>query len=160
MALPKVHRLKQRQEFSAVYQLGIKRTTLHLTLRALSPQGRIKQGRAKQDKAKQQIVPPIQADADVLLSQFNPDQPQPGQLKEPQPTQIGISVSQKVSKRAVVRNRIKRQIRSILHQFLPQLAPGWQIVIVVKPSAIQCDYEDFLRELEQLLMSAEVLDGH
>lgn len=76
------------------------------------------------------------------------------------PARIGISISQKVSKRAVIRNRIKRQICAALRRFLPQLAPGWQLVIVVKPGAIQCDYEEFLRELEQLLTSAEVLDGH
>lgn len=133
MALPKIHRLKQRQQFSAVYQLGIKRTSLHLTLRALSPQGSIKKK------------------AEISASAGPEDR---------LPTQIGISVSQKVSKRAVVRNRIKRQIRSALRQFLPRLAPGWRLVIVVKPSAIQCDYEGFLRELEQLLMNAEVLDGH
>ena len=133
MALPKIHRLKQRQQFGAVYQLGIKRTTPHLTLRALSPQGSTKKK------------------AELSASVVFEDTP---------PTQIGISVSQKVSKRAVIRNRIKRQIRSALRHFLPQLAPGWQLVIVVKPSAIQCDYEDFLRELEQLLMNAEVLNGH
>lgn len=76
------------------------------------------------------------------------------------PTRIGISVSQKVGKRAVVRNRIKRQIRAALRQLLPRLAPGWQLVIVAKPNASQCDYEEFLRELEQLLINAEVFDGH
>jgi len=154
VALPKAYRLKQRQEFSTVYQLGIKRTTPHLTLRALSPQGRIKHDRAKREKNTEENSFPVQD------SSFVSEQSQFSQLKEPQPTQIGIAVSQKVSKRAVIRNRIKRQIRSILHQFLPQLMPGWQIVIVVKPGAVQCDYEDFLRELEQLLISAEVLDGH
>lgn len=75
-------------------------------------------------------------------------------------TQIGISISQKVSKKAVVRNRIKRQIWAILRQFLPRLSPGWQIVIVVRPTAEGCEYAHFLRELEQLLVEAEVLDGY
>jgi ribonuclease P protein component len=74
-------------------------------------------------------------------------------------TRIGISISQKVSKRAVVRNRIKRQIRAAFRQFLPNLSPGWMLVIVVKPSATQCGYEQFLQELKQLLTSAEVLHG-
>jgi ribonuclease P protein component len=76
------------------------------------------------------------------------------------PTQIGISISKKVSKKAVVRNRIKRQIRAILRQLLPRLLPGWQIVVVVRPGADQCEYAHFLRELEQLLVEAEVLDGY
>lgn len=75
------------------------------------------------------------------------------------PPKIGISISQKVSKKAVVRNRIKRQIRAIIQSLLPQLQPGWKIVVVVKPSAVGCKYEDFLRELKQLLIQSEVLHG-
>lgn len=124
MALPRANRLKHRRDFSAVYQSGIRRTTPHLTLRALRLQG------------------DLSGDKDCL------------------PTRIGISISQKVSKRAVVRNRIKRQLRAALHQLLPQLPSGWQLVIVVRPEAIQCDYRQFLQELEQLLADAEVLYGH
>jgi ribonuclease P protein component len=76
------------------------------------------------------------------------------------PTRIGISISQKVSKKAVVRNRIKRQIRAILRQLLPRLSPCWQLVVVVRPGATECDYGQFLRELEQLLAQAEVINGH
>ncbi|GAB4374425.1 MAG: hypothetical protein Kow00121_18800 [Elainellaceae cyanobacterium] len=130
MALPKVYRLRKRQDFSAVYQLGIKRSAPHLILRALRPE--------------KQIYAAQLADSQ-------------NQLK---PAQVGISISQKVSKRAVIRNRIKRQIRAALRQFLPYLRPGWQIVIIVKPNAVQCDYEEFLRELKQLLVKAEVLNGY
>ncbi len=76
------------------------------------------------------------------------------------PTKIGISISQKVSKKAVERNRIKRQIKAAIRQLLPQIAPGWLLVIIVCPSAIQCDYGQFLRELEQMLRKTEVIDGH
>jgi ribonuclease P protein component len=37
-------------------------------------------------------------------------------------TRIGISISTKVSKRAVIRNRIKRQIRAAFRSLLPQIA--------------------------------------
>ena len=75
------------------------------------------------------------------------------------PPQIGISISQKVSKKAVVRNRIKRQIRAIIRDFLPQLPSGQKMVVIVKPQAHRCKYEDFLRELKELLMKSEVLNG-
>lgn len=75
------------------------------------------------------------------------------------PTQIGVSISQKVSKKAVVRNRIKRQIRSIFRSLLPHLPQGWKIVVIVKPQAQGCKYEDFLRELKELLIKSEVLHG-
>lgn len=76
------------------------------------------------------------------------------------PVQIGISISKKVSKRAVVRNQIKRRIRAGLQQFLPRISPGWQLVVVVRVQAIECDYWQFLQELEQLLVEAKVLHGN
>lgn len=84
------------------------------------------------------------------------------QQKDPtvQPTRIGISISQKVSKRAVIRNRIKRQLRAGCHQLLPQLLPGWHVVIIVRSEALKCDYSQFLQELKQLLADAEILNGH
>lgn len=74
------------------------------------------------------------------------------------PTQFGISISQKVSKKAVIRNRIKRRIKAVLGQLLPRCRSGWQVVIIVRPAAIECDYSKFLQELEQLLISAEVIN--
>jgi len=76
------------------------------------------------------------------------------------PTRIGIVVGQKVSKQAVVRNRIKRQIRAGLRQFLSRLSPGWQLVFIARPTAQECEYDEFLRELEQLLADIEGLNGH
>jgi ribonuclease P protein component len=82
------------------------------------------------------------------------------QKEQPTATRIGISVSQKVSKKAVIRNRIKRQIRAALRELLPDLSPGWKVVVVVRPSALECKYEHFLRELKQLLMKANIIDGY
>jgi ribonuclease P protein component len=42
---------------------------------------------------------------------------------------------------------------------LPHISSGWRIVIVVKTSATECAYEQFLQELKQLLTSAEVING-
>ncbi len=77
-------------------------------------------------------------------------------------TKVGISVSTKVSKRAVVRNRLKRQISAAFYQLLPKLSPGWRLVVIVKPKAAesQCGSQQFLQELEQLLAQIEVFDGH
>jgi ribonuclease P protein component len=60
----------------------------------------------------------------------------------------------------VIRNRIKRQIKAAFRHLLPHISPGWWLVVVVNPNAVQCEYEQFLRELEQLLTDAEVIDGH
>jgi ribonuclease P protein component len=78
------------------------------------------------------------------------------------PTRIGISISTKVSKKAVVRNRIKRQLRAAFRYLLPRISSGWLIVVVVQPSAArqECVTQQFLQELEQLLVAAEVLNGN
>ena len=76
------------------------------------------------------------------------------------PTMFGISISKKVSKKAVVRNLIERQIKGAIRHHLQAIAPGWKVVIVVKPKAIKCNYEHFLRELEKLLKETKIINGH
>ncbi len=123
MGLPKAHRLRNRQDYRAVYEQGIRRYSPHLTLIAL--------------------LMPKQLGAVSTTA-----------------TMFGISISKKVSKKAVVRNRIKRQIKGIIRTNLQAIAPGWKVVIVVKPKAIECKYEHFLRELEKLLKQAKIINGH
>jgi ribonuclease P protein component len=76
-------------------------------------------------------------------------------------TRFGISIGLKVSKKAVVRNRIKRQIKGAIRELLPQIDRGWRIAIVVRASAIECKYEHFLRELKELLKNTKIIiNGH
>ena len=72
---------------------------------------------------------------------------------------FGISISRKVSKKAVIRNRIKRQIKAGLQALLPRAHPGWYVVISVRSSGVKCQCDEFLRELEQQLLTLEVIDG-
>jgi ribonuclease P protein component len=78
----------------------------------------------------------------------------------PPKSSFGISISKKVSKKAVVRNRLKRQIKGVIRNYLQGIEPGWKIVITVKPKAIECKYEHFLRELEELLKQAKIINGY
>ena len=73
---------------------------------------------------------------------------------------FGISISKKVSKKAVVRNRIKRQLKGVIRTHLQRIEPGWKIVIVVRPKAIECKYEHFLRELEELFKQTKIINGY
>lgn len=82
-----------------------------------------------------------------------------GSEGNPGPTQFGITISQKVSKRAVVRNRIKRQISTALQQLLPRVQPNYWVVIVVRPTAVECACGQFLQELMQLFTELEVIHG-
>jgi ribonuclease P protein component len=133
VGLPQAHRLKNRKDFQSVYQQGVRYSSPHLILRALPPSG-----------------------GSVSLNN-NVRESSPSLVSA---TRFGISISQKVSKKAVIRNRIKRQIRSAIRELLPHLSPGWKVVIVVRPSAVECKYEHFLRELKQLLVKAKIVNGH
>lgn len=146
MALPKAHRLKNRQEFSALFRKGIRCITPHLTLRALRQSAKPELGKHSTSRLPTPVATAVMGNDAAAQSKL--------------PSRMGISISQKVSKRAVVRNRIKRQLKAAFRQLLPKVAPGWLLVIVVKPEATQCDYHQFLQELEQLLVEAEVLNGH
>ncbi len=139
MALPKANRLKSRKDFQAVFREGIRRHGSYLTLRALKPLCSTKPS----------------------LNTATQTTPATNSLHLAS-TRIGISISTKVSKRAVVRNRIKRQIAAALHNLLPKLSPGWRLVVIVKPTAAEskCVSPEFLQELEQLLAQAEVFDGN
>ena len=148
MALPRKNRLKSRKDFQAVFRAGIRSHGYYMTLRALktvsiSSRKTVIGENREVDKQQQKSV-------SLAESQTN------------KPSCIGISISTKVSKRAVVRNRIKRQLSAAFYQLLPKLAPGWQLVVVVKPTAVECKCagQQFLQELEQLLAKTEVLNGH
>lgn len=86
--------------------------------------------------------------------------PSPGEQLHPSCSRFGITISQKVSKRAVVRNRLKRQVRAALQTLMPRLQSGLWVVIILRTAAVECDYWQFLRELEELFLDLEVLDGH
>ena len=75
-------------------------------------------------------------------------------------SRFGITVSQKVSKRSVVRNRLKRQVRAALQVLIPRLKSGLWVVVVLRSAATECEYWQFLRELEQLFSDLEVFDGY
>jgi ribonuclease P protein component len=141
LALPRANRLKHRRDFATVYERGRRRNTANFTLRAL------RRPKSMPDLGARSTIPhagPVGA----LVGEAIAAAPK-----------IGISISRKVSKRAVVRNRLKRQIRAVLRQLLPRISDPWWIVIGVKSTAIECDYWQILQELEQLLVQAEVLNG-
>ncbi len=138
MALPKQNRLRSSRDFGKVHRKGKRASAEALSVRAL-----------KQTSVGQKPV--LRADRSSIDEQGVGEQ-----LSAPSSC-FGISISKKVSKRAVVRNRIKRQLRAIIRDRLADIHPGWQVVIVVRASAVECDFADFLRELDYLLKRLSVI---
>lgn len=134
MSLPQKHRLKNWRNFQTVYDQGRFYRGVNLTLKAL--------------------------DTSKLKKLVNPRDLAPVGDQDLVPTCLGISISKKVSKKAVVRNRIKRLIKASFRELLPLIKPGWQLIIMVRSSAIECEYEHFLRELKKLFIQAGVINGH
>jgi ribonuclease P protein component len=134
VSLPKKHRLKNWRNFQTVYSKGRFYRGVHLTLKAL--------------------------DTSKLIKLPNPSELSQEINQHLPPTCLGIAISKKVSKKAVVRNRLKRLIKACFRELLPMIKPGWQLIIMVRSSAIECEYEHFLRELKKLFIQAGMINGH
>ncbi len=54
---------------------------------------------------------------------------------------LGVTVSRRVSRRAVDRNRIKRRLREIFRRERGVLPDGVDVVLVARPAALDASYE-------------------
>jgi len=63
----------------------------------------------------------------------------------------GIIISTKVSKKAVERNKLKRQFREALKGFDKKLINGFDLVLIVFPVALNREYKFIKSELEKIL---------
>ena len=51
-------------------------------------------------------------------------------------SRFAVVVGSKVSKNAVARNRIRRRYREIVQKHLASLAPGYDVMLLVRPEAL------------------------
>lgn len=65
-------------------------------------------------------------------------------------------VSTKVDKKAIVRNRIKRQLRAAVQELLPQIIPGFDVIIIVKKSALDLEFSEIVKQLQFALSKIRV----
>ena len=66
-------------------------------------------------------------------------------------TRLGVLISTKVSKKAVIRNHFKRQIREIIRSQMPRIKEGKDLVIIVFPEILDKKFEDIKIFLELAL---------
>src|SRR5688572_14087191 len=71
-------------------------------------------------------------------------------------SRYGISTSRKLGS-AVVRNRVRRRIRSILRDLGPRIEPGWDILIVCRPAAATTTQAELGATLTRLMAAAKIL---
>ena len=60
---------------------------------------------------------------------------------------IGFIVSTKVDKRAVVRNRLVRQLREVVRELLPNIKTGYSVLIISKKKALDLDFEAIKKQI-------------
>jgi ribonuclease P protein component len=65
----------------------------------------------------------------------------------------GFSVTKEIGK-AVVRNRIRRLLKEIVS--LVNIKPGWDIVFIARPNAVNADYHQLKKSMEKLLFRARL----
>ena len=74
-------------------------------------------------------------------------------------TRCGIVVSQKVSKKATVRNKVKRRIKAIVKQRLPKIKKGTDLVLIAKPGLETKDFQEIEGIIDKLLLGAKIISG-
>jgi ribonuclease P protein component len=72
-------------------------------------------------------------------------------------TRFAFVINKKISKKAVVRNKIKRQIREIVRNNLKQFKSGLDIIIVIKKDLSQVPFSQIEKNLLQVCQKAGLL---
>jgi len=77
-------------------------------------------------------------------------------LKNPR---FAFIVSQKVSKKATLRNKIRRRLSGLVKQKLPGLRPGMDIVLVAAPGLAEKDFWEIDETINKLFAKAKIFEG-
>ncbi len=65
------------------------------------------------------------------------------------PIRVGFTVSKKVSKKAVERNRVRRRLRAAVEQVMPEKGePGWEYVVIGRLAALDAPFSIILRDMQ------------
>lgn len=72
-------------------------------------------------------------------------------------TRLSIVIGTKVNKRAVVRNKLRRQYREISRLMEPAIKPGFDILLFPSISSIKATYEQKRESLQKILEKNQLL---
>jgi len=68
-----------------------------------------------------------------------------------------IVVSTNISKKAVVRNKLKRQLKAIIYKKIPQIKGNYDIIILAKVSAVAITFTELEKTLTFLLKKSKII---
>jgi len=72
-------------------------------------------------------------------------------------SRFGFVVSLKVSKKAVVRNKIKRRLRESVKKKIDNIKKGFDIVLVAFPDSKNKDFQEINKTVEKLFKKTGIL---
>jgi ribonuclease P protein component len=70
---------------------------------------------------------------------------------------FGFLVSKKISKKATIRNKIKRQLRVLVAQKIKEIKEGFDIVLIALPTVKEKKFPELKETLEELFKEAKIL---
>ena len=73
-------------------------------------------------------------------------------------TRFGIVISLKISKKAVIRNKKKRQLREIIRLNKDKIRSGYLCLVLTKKEIIDAKYDELEKEFIFLIKKAGLLD--
>ena len=71
-------------------------------------------------------------------------------------SRFGIVVGSRISKKAVIRNKIKRRISEAIRLNLPQLKKGFDVIVLTKPEVVDKKYQEIENILVSLFKKAKI----
>lgn len=77
--------------------------------------------------------------------------------KDESPTRFGFVISKKISKKAVVRNKIKRILSLQIEQYLNNLVLGYDVAFLSKPAIVEAELDNIQKEVTSLLTKAGIV---
>lgn len=72
-------------------------------------------------------------------------------------SRFGIIVSQKISKKATIRNKIKRRIRALIYSKLPKIRENIDGVLITLPGLENQDFWEIEKTIDKIFEKARIL---
>ena len=78
------------------------------------------------------------------------------QANEASKVRVGVTAGRSVGG-AVQRNKAKRLLREAMRPLLPQLLPGWDLILIARPVLASAALQDIRQALKSLLHRAQII---
>lgn len=72
--------------------------------------------------------------------------------KDGENSRFGFVISTKISKKAVIRNKIKRIMSETIRLTLNRLKNGFDVLFLIKPSAVRTSFEELKKETYEAII--------